>query len=137
MLVLVWEGPVALMPRIRASPRTSLRQGRRWPAAVVRAADPLPTPLPILRGARYRSSGVEDEVEPRRPGAAGVLHRHEQLAAEQGVARVARLPGEVELGGEDGPVRRLCLDVEVPGPARVQARHDRLEAEAALAVGEL
>jgi hypothetical protein len=33
--------------------RTSLRQGRRWPAAVVRAADPLPIPrIPLPRTRR-------------------------------------------------------------------------------------
>ena len=61
----------------------------------------------------------------------------DQLGREDAVAVVVRLAGEVELGGQDGAVGGLDLDVDVAGPAGVEAGHDRLQPPGAVGVAEL
>src|SRR5262249_42594950 len=79
---------------------------------------------------------VEDEIEARGQAVAGVGHAHHQLAAEQAVAGVGRLVGEIKLGGEHRPLRRLDLHVVVAGAPGIERRQDGAEAVAAGLVGE-
>src|SRR4029453_3420283 len=83
------------------------------------------------------ASGSQDEVERRRLALGAVPHAQDELALEDRIARVGRLAGEVELRRQHRPLRRLHLQVKVAGPPGVDAGHDRLQAIAALVVGEL
>ena len=55
---------------------------------------------------------------------------------EDPIGLIARLVGEVELGGQDRPVRRLYLDVDVARPARIEPRDDGFQLIEAVLVGE-
>src|SRR5206468_5165837 len=83
------------------------------------------------------ASGSQDEVERRRPGVGAVPNAQDELAPEDGIARVTGFAGEIELGREHRSLRRLYLDVNMAGPPGVAAGYDRLEAIAALVVGVL
>jgi hypothetical protein len=61
----------------------------------------------------------EHEIEPGRLLLAVVGDRHQQPAIEEEIASVALLPGEVQLGGEDRPVRRLHRHMEVSRASRI------------------
>src|SRR5262245_51219448 len=82
-------------------------------------------------------SGSQDEVERRRLAVGAIVHAQDELAIEDGIARVGSLAGEVELGRQHRSLRRLHLEVKVTGAPGIDAGHDRLQAIAALVVGEL
>src|SRR5262249_60780433 len=79
---------------------------------------------------------VEDEIEPAKQAVVGLVEAHDQLAAEQAVAAVERLVGEIKLGREHRLAGRLHLHVDVPGAAVVAAPPDRAQGEAAGLIGE-
>jgi hypothetical protein len=92
----------------------------------------------VARAASGPRSALEHEGERALAGAAAVADvGQDQLGLEDAVAVVAGLAGEVELGGEDGAVGGLDLDVDVAGAAGVDARQDRLQAPGAVGVAEL
>ncbi len=62
---------------------------------------------------------------------------HHQLGIEDAIPLIARLPREIELGGEGGAAGGLDLDVNVPGPSRVPCGHDGLEAVMPRIISEL
>src|SRR5215471_10063739 len=62
---------------------------------------------------------VEHEIEPRGKAVAGIGHAHHQLAAKEAVAAVRRLVREIELRGEQRPLRRLHLEMVVAGSAGI------------------
>ncbi|CAM5486922.1 hypothetical protein STENM36S_01018 [Streptomyces tendae] len=80
---------------------------------------------------------VQDEVEGALLAAAGAADVHQQGRVEDCVRAVAGLAGEVELGGQHGLAGGLCLDVDVPGAAGIEAGHDRLQGERTGGVAEL
>ncbi len=55
---------------------------------------------------------------------------------EDPIGLISRLVGEVELGGQNRPVRRLHLDVDVARPAWIDARDDGFQPIEAILVGE-
>src|SRR3954451_5740186 len=77
------------------------------------------------------------EADLRPPAASGAADVHEQRAVEDRVGAIARLAGEVELRRQDLAVRALDLDVDVAGPAGIEAGHDRAQRVAGAGVGEL
>ena len=79
-------------------------------------------------------SGFDDEVKVSRTRCCGT---NDKGKIKKAVSRVAGIAGEIELRRQDTPSRRLHLDVEVARAARIQRRHDGLEAIAALRVGML
>src|SRR5262245_66344385 len=82
-------------------------------------------------------SGSQHEVECRRLALGAVPHAQDELAIEDGVARVGGFAGEVELGRQHWSLRRLYLEVKMAGAPGIDAGHDRLQAIAALVVREL
>src|SRR5262249_39086033 len=82
------------------------------------------------------SASRDDEVEASREILAVARHAHGELAAEESVAPLHRLVGEIKLRGEDARAGRLHLDVEVARAADVERRHDGAEAVAPLGIGE-
>src|SRR3989442_7398939 len=83
------------------------------------------------------ASGSQHEVERRRPAVGAVPNAQDELALEDGIARVTGFAGEIELGREHRSLRRLYLDVNMAGPPPVAGRHHRLEGVAGPGVGGL
>src|SRR5262245_42376544 len=87
-----------------------------------------------------RSAGglrLDDEVECPGPRAHAGAQCQDELGPEYEVTPIARLVRKVELGGEDGLVRRLHANVDVPRPSGVEPRDHRFEPVVTLPVGEL
>src|SRR5262245_6116854 len=81
---------------------------------------------------------VEHEVEARGLDLGFlVAHPDDERARVDEVALILGLAGEVELGRQHRVPGGLDLDVEMASAARVDARHDGLEAVASLLVREL
>src|SRR5262249_23687530 len=110
-------------PRSSASSRTRRRgrtsRPRAWRGAGRRSGAP-----------RRGASRVEHEVEDGEPAGGRVRHLHDEPRVEDPVALVPGLAGEIELGGDGRPTRRLHLDVDVAGAAGGHAPRDGLDAGA-------
>src|SRR5439155_8677741 len=83
------------------------------------------------------SGQVQDEVESGGLAVAGVPDGHHEVLTKDTITLVARLVGEIELGRERRLIGRLHLDVDMARAAGVEAGDDRLQAKAAVGVGEL
>src|SRR5262249_55283851 len=77
------------------------------------------------------------EVERSGLALGAIPHAQDELAVEDGIARVGGFAWEVELGRQHRALRGLYLEVKMTGPPGIDAGHDRLQAIAALVVGEL
>src|SRR5215510_15249104 len=83
------------------------------------------------------ASSAQHEVERRRLALGAVPHAQDELPLEDGIARVGGFAWEVQLGRQHRALRRLHLEMKVARPPGIDAGHDRLQAIAALVVGEL
>src|SRR6185295_8968618 len=115
-------------PRRPERPSRPLRRSLRAPFGLRMRPDETPE-------MKQTSRDVEHEIETRgRWG--GASQTHQQLFTENRVAVVAGFVWEIELRGQDRPVRSLYFHMVMPRPARIARGLNRRELITPFAVAE-
>ena len=83
------------------------------------------------------SAGSQHKVECGSPAVRGASNFEQQVAAKQNIDRIVRFSRKIELSRKNRTVRRLEPDMIVPGSARIQTRHNRLQRIPPTGISEL